>query len=146
MSDIYKKPAGIAWDDSLITGNAMVDMQHQRIFDRLGDLVRYCEEGSDTEKLNDTLVFLLNHVASHFFDEEALQIEYGYPDLENHQHLHNDFRDTVDELVERFHHNGSSSDLSEDVNTILVRWLVNHIQREDKKLSEHIKRVSAEET
>jgi len=134
---------GIAWDNCLLTGNLTVDMQHQRIFALVSDLVRFCEEGSDTAKLSNTLGFLVKHTIEHFSDEEALQIEYKYPDHENHKQKHNEFKETIDELVQRFEKTGSSEELSRNVNKILVRWLVTHIQQEDKKISEHIRIVSA---
>jgi len=143
LRDVHKLDVGVAWDDSLITGNALVDMQHQRIFEKVSTLVRSCEDGADIAKLGDTLMFLLNHTTRHFADEEALQTECGYPDYRNHKKMHDDFKVTVKELLQRFEASGSSVDLSHDVNKTIVQWLVTHIQHEDKKISEHIKRIAA---
>ena len=144
MKNVYKLEEGIAWDESSLTGNILVDMQHQKIFQRVSDIVKLCEKGSDIAELHDTLEYLVNHTIRHFTDEEALQLEYEYSDYKNHKQLHDDFKATVGEFVQRFKESGSSAELSNDVNKIMVRWLVHHIQHEDKKISEHIRSLSAE--
>jgi len=142
MKNIYALEHGIAWDDGLLTGNALVDLQHHRIFEKISDLVLACEEGRSTEKLEDMLVFLINYTIRHFTDEEALQLEYNYPDYQHHKKEHDDFRATVANLVQKLKESGSSAELSSDVNRIVVRWLINHINSEDKKLSDHIRSIT----
>ena len=143
MKNVHRLSFGVAWDDDLLTGNALVDMQHQNLFERLSDLAAACEDGSDKDRLIDTLVFLQNRTIRHFSDEEALQLEYDYPEYENHKKLHAEFKIIVDKLAKRLEESGSSSRLSHDVNRTIVRWLVNHIQLEDKKVAEHVRAVSA---
>jgi hemerythrin len=130
---------GLAWKDDFNLGHEWVDMQHRRLFELVGSLVESCSDGSDTIKLKGTLDFLVNYTVQHFNDEEALQIKFNYPGYERHKRLHEDFKTTVGGLVEKFTAGGSSAELSSDVNKIIVRWLINHIQREDKKIGEHIR-------
>ena len=146
MKNLHELEEGVAWSDDLLTGNTLVDMQHQKIFERVSDLVRSCEDGSDKEKLQDTLEFLVNHTIRHFTDEEALQLEVGYPDFDNHKKIHDDFKMTVNELMQKFKSGGSPDELSKDVNRIIVKWLVTHISDEDKKLSDYIRNISVAET
>jgi len=98
-------------------------------------------DGTDTGKLKDTLDFLVYYTIRHFDDEEALQLQYNYPEYSRHKQLHEDFKVTVGELVQRFEQNGSSTELSNDVNKIIVRWLINHIQHEDLKIALHIQGI-----
>ena len=130
---------GIAWSDSFRLGNEQVDGQHQRLFVLLSELVDACADGTDTGKLQETLDFLVNYTVQHFNDEEALQRLYNYPDFAKHKQIHEDFKVTVGELVGRFKESGSSKELSADVNKIIVRWLLNHVQREDKKIGEYLR-------
>jgi len=143
MVNVRQLEQGIAWDDDLMTGNVLVDMQHHKIFERVSNLVALCEEGSDVAKLQDTLGYLINYTVRHFTDEEALLFSYGYPGLEEHRKMHDDFKLTVGDLVQRFRTSGSSAELSSDVNKILIRWLANHIKNEDRKISEYIRAVNA---
>jgi len=132
---------GLAWKDDFNLGHDWVDMQHRRLFELVNGLVESCADGSDTVKLKGTLDFLVNYTVQHFEDEEALQLKYDYPAYETHKGLHEEFKSTVGGLVERFTISGSSTELSSDVNKVVVRWLINHIQREDKRIGEHIKNL-----
>jgi len=142
MKNVNLLDQGIAWDDSFLTGNALVDMQHQRVFERLSDLVGLCEDGCDAVKLENTIRFLVNQTVRHLADEEALMVEYDYPDLDNHKQMHEDYRATVIELAQRFEDDSSSKELSQDVNKTIVRWLATHIRHEDKKICEFVRTAS----
>jgi len=135
---------GLAWKSEFNLGHDWVDMQHRRLFELVSGLVESCADGSDTKKLRGTLDFLVTYTVQHFDDEEALQLKYNYPGYESHKRLHEDFKATVGGLVKKFDSTGSSSELSNDVNKTVVRWLINHIQREDKKIGKHIKSLTAE--
>ena len=137
-----KKTHGVAWKDSYSLGNEQLDTQHKQLFEFVSDLIGACIDGSSGEKLNETLDFLVNYAIRHFSDEEALQLEYAFPEYAAHKKMHEDFKITVGGLVERFQNSGSSTELNEDINKIVVRWLVNHILREDKKIGDHIRRTA----
>jgi len=81
---------------------------------------------------------LVNYTVQHFNDEEVLQIKCNYPEYEKHKQIHEDFKVTVTELIKRFNESGSSTNLCEDVKSIVIKWLVNHIMSEDKKISAYL--------
>ena len=137
-----RRNQGIAWNDKYNLGNEQVDLQHKKLFELVNGLVNACIDGTDADQLRETLDFLVNYTVRHFHFEEELQQQYDYPDYDRHKQLHEDFKKTVGELVERFNQNGSSAELSGDVNKIVVRWLINHIQREDSKIGGHIQKVT----
>ena len=134
--------AGVAWKDSYSLGNEQIDLQHKKLFELINGLVVACLEKRSQEKLQETLTFLGNYVVQHFYFEEELQLRHNYPERDRHIQLHKDFMQTVGELTAKFKKNGSSSKLSSDVNKIVVRWLINHILREDKKIGEYIRSVA----
>ena len=129
---------GIAWNDSLLIGSKTVDEQHRQIFKLLSGLVSACEDGTAADKLKETLDALVGYTVEHFIDEEALQLKHSYPGYEKHREMHNKFKVTVGDLVQRFTASGSSKELVGDVNKVLVKWLVYHIKNEDKKIGAHI--------
>jgi len=130
---------GIAWDDSLSLGDEHIDMQHYQMFRLLSSLVSACDNGTETAQLKETLDFLVNYTVQHINDEEALQLKYNFPGYEKHKVEHDGFKNTIGGLAQRFAENGSSAELSRDVNKIVVRWLINHILSEDKKIGEYFK-------
>jgi len=133
---------GIAWSEKYALGNKQVDSQHRRLFELLSDLVASCLNRTEVTKLKGTLDFLVNYTVQHFNDEEALQCKYDYPDFQRHKQLHEDFKVTVGGLVQKFDCNGSSIELCNDVNKIVVKWLINHIQQEDRKIGKHIRSLT----
>ena len=128
----------IAWNDSYLLGHEQVDMQHKEIFEIVNALNDACMNGNGKEVLQDTLRFLETYTIQHFYYEEELQLRYHYPGYDKHKKLHDDFSKTVGELKGRFSENTSSVELSNEVYEILVSWLINHIQQEDKKIANHI--------
>ena len=129
---------GIAWDDAYLIGYDTVDAQHRKLFVMLSELIEFCMLDLSSAKLSDTIAFLVEYTVRHFEDEEALQLQYCYPDYENHKKMHEEFKVTVAEIMADYVKNGSSAALSESVNKTIVRWLVSHIMGEDKKIGEHI--------
>ena len=133
-----EKNPGVIWNDSYRLGNEQVDLQHKKMFELVRGLLNACNKGKDAAKLRETLSFLVNYTIRHFLFEEELQVECKYPEYERHKQLHDDFKKTVGDLVEKFNKNGSSTELSNDVNKIVVSWLIDHVQQEDKKIGEYL--------
>ena len=145
VRDMFGSKRRVDWTEGLISGNALMDIQHQRIFKLVSDLIGLCEEGNDVEKLYDTLAYLVDYTVQHFTDEEALQIEFDYPDYENHKQIHDEFKVTLNDLVRRYEESGASYELSDDVNNTIIRWLVYHIRHEDRKMGDFIRGVAIPE-
>jgi len=135
---------GLAWDDSLKLGNEQVDTRHKRLFELLNELIFQCMDGSSIVKLQETLDFLVDYTVHHFYDEESIQVQCNFSEYTRHKQLHESFKETVGGLVQRFAESGSSKELSDDVNKIIVRWLTGHIRQEDKKIVEHIRRIETQ--
>ena len=133
----------IKWDVSYEIGDETVDAQHRRLFEILGELIESCEAGREPQRVQDTLSFLVNYAVKHFNDEEALQQKYGYPHYNEHKQIHENFKNTVGGLVQRFCESQSVEKLRNDVEKILVKWILNHIQRDDRKIGEYIKSSAA---
>ena len=134
---------GLAWSEDFELGCEEVDAQHRQLFILVTDLIKACTEGYDTEILQETLEFLIDYTVQHFNDEEAFMVRYEYPDYERHKGIHNGFKKTVRNFVVDFVENDSTTDLSNDVNRIVVRWLINHIQREDKKIGDYVRSLES---
>jgi len=133
----------VVWNAAYSLGNDEIDRQHQTLFSLVNQLVVACMNGTSTEQLSETLTFLGEYAIQHFSFEETLQVCANYPDYPRHKKLHEAFVETVGELTERFVKNGSSDALNSDVNRIVVKWLINHIQKEDIKVGDFIRKQEA---
>jgi hemerythrin len=135
---INENQIGIAWNDKYKLGNEQVDLQHRKLFEMVNDLINSSMETNDSKKLQETLDFLIQYTVRHFHFEEQLQLQYKYPEYESHKKMHEDFKVTVGEFAAKLAQDGPSAELFGEFNTIVVRWLVNHVQREDKKIAAYI--------
>jgi len=128
----------IAWSEDYELGNDFVDSQHKRLFELVGNIGKYCNEGEDVTVLSETLDFLLQYTVQHFHDEESLQERVDFPEYEYHKKLHEEFEAIVSEKVAEFKEKGSTEDLKNTVNEFVITWLVNHILKEDMKIKEYL--------
>ena len=126
------------WQDQYATGNKQIDEQHKQLFKAVNDLISACSSGQGRDKLDPTIKFLVDYTTKHFADEEKLQQQYQYPDYNNHKKLHENFKKTALELTKQLKEEGASTVLVGKVNSTIGNWLINHIQREDKKVADHI--------
>jgi hemerythrin len=126
------------WDDSLKTGNALIDEQHKQLFAALGNLIKISNEGRNDE-LKKSLDFLNDYTIKHFFDEEQLQQKFKYPDYPNHKKLHENFKALVRELSHKWIMGGASEALTNEVKLKIGDWLISHIKGQDIKLGAYIK-------
>ena len=140
-SKIQKAKFGIAWSDNYSIGHELVDSQHKRLFEMVSALVESCMDGRDSEMVKETLGFLADYTVRHFSEEEALQLKYDYPEYDKHKQMHEDFKVTVGDLIQDYIKNSSTTELSNNVNKIVVKWLVQHILNEDKKIGTHIQKT-----
>lgn len=131
----------IAWKNEYELGNSFVDSQHKRLFELVNNIGKSCRENEDVGSLCETLDFLLQYTLQHFSDEEALQLKHNFPEYEYHKKLHDEFEATVREKVSEFKKTGSTDELNDTVNEIVITWLVNHILKEDMKIGAYIKDI-----
>ncbi|MDR3193260.1 MAG: hemerythrin family protein [Treponema sp.] len=127
------------WDKSFETQNALIDEQHKKLFDALNAFLKASSEKKSRDEVKKSLNFLNDYTIKHFFDEEQLQKQYGYPDYQRHHELHEGLKKTVRELQHDFILNGSSDKLIDDMEKKVGNWLAAHIKNEDVKIGAYIK-------
>ena len=128
--------AGMVWTDDLSVGIGVIDSQHMRIVDYINQLHRAHETGEQA-MLNRVLDELIDYTQSHFGFEETILEDAGYVFLKAHQRIHALFIRKVSEFQERHR---AGEDIAQELNTILVSWLINHIKREDSDYSATVRK------
>jgi hemerythrin len=127
------------WDDSLTTGQTKIDDQHKQLFAAVNNLIQVVEEGKGEAEIKKSLDFLTDYTIKHFFEEEAIQTQYKYPDFENHHKYHEDFKASVKNMSHELILKGSSKELVDKLCNHFAKWLIDHIMIQDKKLAAYIK-------
>ena len=131
------------WDSSLETGYEKVDNQHRQLIKALNNLIEASSDGKGDVAVMETLEFLTSYAVKHFADEEQLQIEYKFPDYLNHKRIHEGFKTTVTELVQRVNKEGPTKPIINEVSSTVGAWLLNHIRGDDFRMAAFVKAADA---
>ena len=117
------------FDDSLVTGNEMIDTQHRELIDKINKLLDSCETSKDKVVAVKTLDYLADYTEFHFGEEEKLQESIGYPGIAEHKKEHDKLRQVVKDLYNMLEEEEGPSDaFVEQVNKNVIEWLYRHIQ------------------
>lgn len=126
------------FDDSLVTGNEMIDTQHKELIDKINNLLESCELGKDKITAVKTLEYLADYTEFHFGEEEKLQAEIVYPGIEEHKAEHKKLIQVVEELHEMLEEEeGPTAAFVEQVNKNVIEWLYKHIKGFDRSVAEY---------
>jgi hemerythrin-like metal-binding protein len=124
----------------LVTGDPVVDLQHQAIHDLFNELDGAADNHSEVLRALDLLT---QHVVLHFSTEEELMQRTGFPaelarvHVDEHRELTEGARQRVLEF--RDGRLTSTGPLLE----FLREWLTTHVQERDRELVEHVRRIGA---
>lgn len=81
----------------------------------------------------------MDYSNNHFYDEEKLMMVEEYEDFINHRSEHNYFIEKIYEIYQNVINKGLEEDYLNDLKLLIIEWLVNHINGEDKKFIKTIK-------
>jgi len=119
------------------TGVAKIDAQHRELVDRLNAVVAMGTKSVSSEETRKTLNLLGDYIVKHFGDEEALQIQSGYPKYEWHKEQHRQYIAEFQALKDEFAANGSSAKFTLALNKSIIEWIVKHIKFADVDFGKH---------
>jgi len=125
----------ILWSPELATGNSAIDDQHLRLFQLFNDLEEAVARMQGEGEVGRTLNALSVYVVAHFRMEEDLMRQGSFPGLDAHLEDHRAMRLQVEAMVDQFH--GVGLDPTQ-VLRALKRWLVGHVQNEDRAMAEFL--------
>lgn len=126
------------WSNDYSVGIAELDSHHQRLFTILDDLFTLMSEGAKDRSIIRVIEELMDYTHYHFTEEERIMAKMGYPDLEQHQQLHQE----LIQLMQGFYaeaQNGMAIFVATKVANIGLEWLKNHILQVDHKYYEYMK-------
>lgn len=126
------------FDETLVTGNELIDGQHKELIDRINKLVILCENEKPAKREAIRLLdYLMDYTEFHFGEEEKLQESIEYPGLAEHRKKHEELKATVNELREMLEEQEGPTDaFVEQVNKNVTEWLYHHIQGFDRSVAE----------
>lgn len=127
------------FDESLITGNKVIDEQHKELIDKINKLIACCEENGGRLEAIKMLGYLEDYTEFHFKAEEELQEKVGYPGIAEHKKKHEEFKKAVEELNEMLMEvEGPTEAFVQAVQKNVVEWLYDHIKGFDCSVATYI--------
>lgn len=127
------------FDETLFTGNSVIDEQHRELIDRIDKLLILCENEKPAKREAIQLLdYLSDYVEYHFAEEEELQRKLEYPGLEEHKRKHEELRQTVRDLHEMLmEQEGPTEAFVKQVSENVAEWLYFHIRGFDRSVAEY---------
>lgn len=98
------------FDESLVTGNEMIDTQHKELIDKINKLLDSCETAKEKLAAIKMLDYLADYTEFHFGEEEKLQADIQYPGMEEHKKEHEKLRAVVQDLYSMLEEEEGPSD------------------------------------
>jgi hemerythrin len=124
--------------ENLEIGNPLIDKQHRQLISVVNDLLSACRQ-SQVGQIEPIFAFLRYYMTKHFFDEEGLQIQYGYPGYAAHRARHDEFKIVMRNFAAELKENGPGGNFADKIAADIGGWFMNHILTEDIKLIHHIR-------
>jgi hemerythrin len=128
----------IEWDDSLSVNVDLIDEQHKMLIQKLADLSDAFRRGLEQNKVMKTLEFMIDYTDFHFSAEEKVMDENNYPGLNEQKQQHEEFKTTLNDIVEDYKEEGTTTEIATAINVFLLNWLTKHIKGSDSKLGEFL--------
>jgi len=115
----------------LSTGNEMIDREHRTLMELL-DKVRLISQSPDQNvEIMRALTAMYLYAKDHFFDEEGLMAQLGYPEREQHTRLHKEFLEKTHALTDACLDGALNFNQLAD---FLTGWLLRHVEEDDARI------------
>ncbi|WP_373478403.1 bacteriohemerythrin [Geminocystis sp.] len=125
------------WRNEYITGETIIDEQHQYLFSVINELHDAMIEGKGQQILGEILNKLASYTVKHFETEEQIMKQYEYPDFVCHKEKHDQLKDAVFTLKKQWEN--KEQFLTVKVSQFMTEWLIHHIKGEDLKVMNYIR-------
>jgi len=94
----------LIWSHATPVGVRAMDDQHGILMDTMNDLRRALVHGSGKEQVNKLLDQLIEFTRMHFWSEDRLMEQYGFPGLAEHRAEHRNLLGQIQESARRAQH------------------------------------------
>ncbi|MGB4063925.1 MAG: bacteriohemerythrin [Azonexus sp.] len=127
------------WNDSFVTGQPLVDTEHQGLVSLINWIIEHQSTSTPREEIDKVLAQLVEYAVTHFQHEEELMASTGCDPrfTEIHHNVHADFGQQVVRMRDM-----QSGDL-EFLLRFLSSWLAHHILGIDQSMARQIRKIRA---
>lgn len=126
----------LTWSGDFRLGIEEIDREHKAIIDNYQKLYDYMKQGKGHAYYNEVVYFMANYITNHFDHEEAFHERINYEKRQDHKALHDDFKNQVQDFLEKAKGNTPQNDDLIRLNLFLKNWIMHHILIEDRKVGQ----------
>ena len=130
------------WDQSLATGNYIIDWQHQELFKRMERLVNAINQNRGKAEVVAAIAFIEEYAAQHFRAEEKMQEVNFYPDLDSHRRQHQEILKDIISFKSELQMDGPTAELAVKSMWALGSWICKHVDVLDRKFADYLRERS----
>jgi hemerythrin len=118
-----KTPFAVEWREGFAIGIPQLDQEHRHLF----AMVLALNLGS----VEQTVEKLLDYVVTHFSNEQEAMDQSGYPALDQHVALHEEFASRIGDFL--FSGDDWTEERVQELRRFLNKWLISHIMTHDMR-------------
>jgi len=126
----------IQWQKKFSVGNSKIDIEHKTFVELLRSLGESIDAKKPAEVLERQLKELELYARFHFYSEETMMLEHGYPGYEHHRTAHQNLLAELLERAAKVHH---ESDSHAELVMFLFTWFAVHTVETDLELANFIR-------
>ena len=139
----------LKWDQSMSVGNETIDSQHKNLLDQINNLVGTLSSLEvDMASLREANHFLYTYIQEHFTYEEEYMRKKGFPGLDKHIKVHQDFvkfyqgfqKELRDKMAPGSFSSVDIRYLLKRIEKYLSQWLVRHIKGMDQEYAKYVRK------
>jgi len=123
--------AQLNWRSTYLSGNPLIDEQHQALITGANQLLTLLLENHARSEVASQIDSLLRNAAQHFKDEEAIITAAGYPGASDHAAIHRELLEKAARLVASFH--AGTLSIGELFEFLAHDVIARHILRSDRE-------------
>lgn len=124
------------WTQRYSVNIAVLDRQHEALFDTLNELKDALTGGHGAAVADDVLKQLSDYAFTHFATEEKLMTEHAFPGLETHRAEHKKFAQTIEKFQEDYQ--TGKTGVPVEIMLFMQSWLQEHLLKTDKAYSAYL--------
>jgi hemerythrin len=127
----------IKWSQEYEVGVALIDQQHQKLFEIANRAYELLTDEWRTDKYDDIIAILeelRDYALFHFNTEEEYMISSGYRRFLSHKVEHDDFKEELS-TVDLYKLDADQNAYLSNILDFVVTWIENHILKVDKRIT-----------
>lgn len=129
----------IEWDERFSLNHALIDLQHQELFELANAAQRLDPNNANKAELSKLFKEFYDYMAKHFKEEEAYMQSLDYPLLEKHKKFHESIIEGMTKILQE---KKGVVELQKSIQMIAKKWLVEHILENDLKIEKWRKSIT----